>query len=443
MLQNGGSARLSPAVLLSGFPQAPEAPSLRPRSAPAPPMPQPSFRSTVFALAVGQLFSWAFLYFGFSSFVLPMQRDFGWSEPALMGAFTVGLAVWGGASYAVGAAIDHGRGRGVMTWGCMVGGAGFLLWSQAHSLWTVYAAWALIGAAMAMLLYEPAFGILAKRFPDRYRSGIATLTLFGGFGSTLSFTAVAWLIAHHDWRTALLLIGAAFMLMLAPLHAWALRGTESPGTNPVKAIPAGHDPVDEATLRDALRTPAFWLLTTTFTLYAFAGAGVWAHMMPALAAKGQTSTQALQVAIWFGPAQVLGRLAYLGVASRLHARASTHAMGIVVFTALALALTIFALADRTWALLVFAVIFGVANGLVTIVRGGIVPEYFGRAHVGRISGTMSAISLVTRASAPIVTAWALVALEDYRRMLLLLAALGAAAVVTFTLARSPGSRPVA
>jgi hypothetical protein len=50
----------------------------------------PSFRATVAALAAGQLVCWAALYYAFSSFVLPMQRAFGWSKPQMMGAFTRG-----------------------------------------------------------------------------------------------------------------------------------------------------------------------------------------------------------------------------------------------------------------------------------------------------------------------------------------------------------------
>jgi len=399
------------------------------------PMPPVSFRATVLALAVGQLFSWAFLYFAFTSFVLPMQHAFGWREPELMGAFTLGLAVWGAASYLVGAAVDRGHGRAVMGWGAVIGGAGFLLWSRADALSTVYAAWSLIGFAMAALLYEPAFGILASRHPDRYRQAIATLTLFGGFGSTLSFTAVTWLIAQLEWRAALVAIGAILVLVVAPLHAWALRG--APAADEAHTAGATSDPLPGATLRGAMRGAPFWLLTAAFTLYAFAAAGIWTHMMPALAAKGQTTTQALTVVFWFGPAQVLGRLLYLLAARWNPMHGSAHGLGIAVLGALAVSLAVFALADRTWALLVFSVTFGVANGLVTIVRGAIVPEYFGRAHVGRINGAISAISLVTRATAPVATAWALVLLADYGRMLMLLAGLGALATLAFALARSP------
>lgn len=388
----------------------------------------PSFRATVVALAAGQLFCWAALYYSFSSFILPMQHAFGWDKPQMMGAYTLGLAVWGAATYAAGAAIDAGHGRALMTWGAALAGAGFIVWSRIDGLAGLYVAWALLGASMAMTLYEPAFNILTKRFPERYVQGITALTLVGGFASTLSFPAAAWLIARYDWRVALASIGGLLLVGVAPLHAWALRGT--PKTLVRAARP---DAADDATLHEALRERAFWLLTATFTLYSFAGAALWAHLMPAFAAKGRTEAQALAVVVWFGPAQVAGRLAYVGFGRAVSARK----LGLMVLGGLPVSLAIFALADQTAALLVFALLFGVANGLVTIVRGSLVPEYFGRRHVGRISGAMTGISLLARASAPLLTAWLLLALPGYREMLLVLAGIGLAAVVAFALARKP------
>ena len=60
----------------------------------------------------------------------------------------------------------------------------------------LYAGWLLLGVSMAMTLYEPAFNVLTKRYPAQYREGITSLTLVGGFASTLSFPAVAWLLAR-------------------------------------------------------------------------------------------------------------------------------------------------------------------------------------------------------------------------------------------------------
>ena len=82
-------------------------------------------------------------------------------------------------------------------------------------------------------------------------------------------------------------------------------------------------------------------------------------------------------------------------------------------------------------------LFGLANGLVTIVRGNLLPDYFGRAHIGRISGAMTAIALLSRAGAPLATAALLVLLAGYREMLLVLVAIGASALIAFTLAGRP------
>ena len=390
----------------------------------------PGYRATVSALATGQLLSWAALYYAFSSFVIPMRRQFGWSEPQTMGAFTLGLALWGAASYAVGAAIDRGRGRLVLSAGSLLAGAGFLLWAQVETLPMLYVAWALLGISMAMSLYEPAFMVLTKRYPERYREGITALTLVGGFASTLSFPAAAWLIAALEWRGALRVIGV-LLLATAPLHAWALRGPAIVAT-PVRH---GDAAADQATLHDALRASSFWLLSVSFALNAFVAAAMWAHLMSAFAAKGLSQAQALAVVVWFGPAQVAGRFAYLLFGRWL----SPRSLGMVVLSCLPLSLAIFALAQQTLALLAFAVLFGLANGLVTIVRGSLLPDYFGRVHIGRISGAMTAIALLSRAGAPLATAAWLVVLAGYREMLLVLVAIGASALVAFTLAGRPRS----
>ena len=387
----------------------------------------PGFRATIAALAAGQLVCWAALFYAFSSLVLPMQHALGWSRTELMGAFTVGLTLWGLSTYAVGAAIDHGHGRGVLTGGTVLAGIGFLVWSQVHSLGWLYAAWCVMGVAMAMTLYEPAFNVLTKRFPARFRQGIVALTLVGGFASTLAFPAVAWLIAWLDWRGALVAIGGVLLLLIAPLHAWALRGT--PATS--APMPAG-SALEDATLREAMHQPAFWFLTLSFSLHSFAVAALFAHLMPALAEKGLGEAESLAVVIWFGPAQVLGRLLYAGAGGR-----SPPWFGLLVLAGMPVAIGIFALAEGLPGMIAFSVLFGLSNGLATIVRGGLVPDYFGSGNVGRISGAMSAVALLGRAAAPFAIAWLLVPLHAYRPVLLLLSAIGLVALASYALAGKP------
>jgi MFS family permease len=400
-----------------------------------PPPAVPTYRTTVGALAFGQLMCWAALYYAFSTFVLPMQAELRFGTPALMGAFSCGLVAWGACSYLAGAAIDRGHGRLVLTLGAALGGVGFLLWSQAQSLYALYAVWVLMGAAMAMTLYEPAFNVLTKRYPDGYRRGITVVTLAGGFASTLAFPAAAALVATIGWRDALVAIGVVLLLIVAPVHAWALpaaSGTrQEEGAAAAEPSPAPTAVVSESTIRDALRQRSFWLLTLTFTLYAFVVAAVWAHIVPMFAALGRTPSQAVAVIVWIGPAQVLGRVVHLALAQAMSART----LGLMVLGAMPIGLLLLALGHSVAAMYLFALLFGFGNGVVTIVRGLLVPEYFGRGHVGRIAGAMVAFTLFARATAPLGAAWLLLALRGYRELLLLLAGIGAAALVTFVIAR--------
>ncbi len=106
-------------------------------------------------------------------------------------------------------------------------------------------------------------------------------------------------------------------------------------------------------------------------------------------------------------------------------------VGALVLSGLPLSMVLFALGQSLPALLLFAALFGIANGLVTIVRGGLVPLYFGRSHVGRIGELMSGIGLLSRATAPLAASALLGLLPGYRELLLVLAGLGVAAVLAF------------
>jgi predicted MFS family arabinose efflux permease len=276
--------------------------------------------------------------------------------------------------------------------------------------------------------------VLTQRYPTRYRDGITTLTLVGGFASTLSFPAIAALLgAGLGWRGALAVLGAVLLGVVAPLHAWALRG-------PMRvAGPAQADALADSTLHEALRHASFWLLTLCFTLYALAQTVLWAHVMPAFEDKGVSAADALIVLMTVGPAQVAGRLLYVAFGRGW----SLRVLGALVLGALPVAMALFAVGRSLGALLVFALVFGLANGLVTIVRGALVPQYFGRSHVGRIGGLMSAIGQVARAAAPIAATALLAVLPGYRELMLVLAGLGVLAVVAFWAARPPRGDPSA
>ena len=122
-----------------------------------------------------------------------------------------------------------------------------------------------------------------------------------------------------------------------------------------------------------------------------------------------------------------GRFVYASVGRGITLRG----VGLLVLLAQPLSLALFAVGAQMAVLFAFAVLFGLANGLMTIVRGALLPQYFGRAHIGRIGGAMSALGLFARAAAPLLAAWLLLAMPGYREVLLALtSALGMTAPVS-------------
>jgi MFS family permease len=156
-------------------------------------------------------------------------------------------------------------------------------------------------------------------------------------------------------------------------------------------------------------------------------------MVPALASKGLSDTQALAVLVWIGPAQVAGRALFAVLGRWL----SVRRIGLIALAGAPLGCLLFAFGHGLPALLAFALLYGMANGVATLVRGALLPEYFGRAAIGRIGGLVSGIAQFARAAAPLASAWVLLALPGYRELLLCVAALAAVGWLCFAFARKP------
>ena len=147
-----------------------------------------------------------------------------------------------------------------------------------------------VGAAgrltMAMTLYEPAFNVLTKRYPERYREGHHRADA-GGRLREHAVVSRRGGIAWRGWAGAARWPSSARCADPADDGAAACLGPARPGAGGRHRRTA-KTPLADATLHQALRQGAFWLLTLlTFMLYCLRlQAALWAHVMPAFVEQG-------------------------------------------------------------------------------------------------------------------------------------------------------------
>ena len=347
-----------------------------------------------------QIISWGSIFYAFSVLLAPIAQETGWTRDAIVGAFSVSLLVAGVASAPVGMLIDRFGGRLVMSLGSLVGAVVLMLMSEAHSVAAFYGAWAVLGVAAAMLLYEPAFAVIYATFESNARKAITALTLVAGFASTVFWPLTQVLVSGLGWRHTLLALGIMNLAICLPLHIALL-----PSRNAQRA----HRDVARGALRadskrsrglgEILRTRSFWLLAFAFTANILAFSALSVHLIPLLQEKGFAPMHAVWLAAVVGPMQVTGRLIEFTVGRRF----SPKSVGLAALALLPFALVALMFASSNlWMGFAFAVLYGASNGVMTIIRATMPAEVFGREHYGAVNGALAAPVIATRAAGPLV-----------------------------------------
>ena len=347
-------------------------------------------------LGITQILSWGSIFYT-PVLILPLvAQERGWSISFAMGGFSVGLLVAGLSAPYVGRAIDRFGGHVVMTFGSLIGALGLFLIVHAVSKPAYLAVWTVLGVAMAANLYDAAFGSLGRIFGADARRPITALTLAGGFASTVSWPATHFLIEGMGWRGTYLVYAALLAVVSAPLHALALpRGRAEL-----------HKLAPDATAEPARILPShglpFVLVAAAFAFYAFVPSGLSAHLLAIFTRAGIDAGAVVWIGALFGPAQVGARLVEFAFGRNVHPL-------LVIRFALSTLLCAFAmlmlLGISAPVAATFALMFGGANGLVTITRGAVPLALFGASGYGRLMGRLAGPWLVMQAAAPLVMAF--------------------------------------
>lgn len=350
-------------------------------------------------LAITETISWGIVYYAFSVFITPMQAEMGWSIGEISGAYSLALLIMGAMALPVGFWIDRHGARLLMTVGSIASSLLIVAWSQVQSLPALYLIWAGLGVCAAMVLYDPAFAVVAIWFERRRGRALALITFAAGLASTIFIPLSDALLRATDWRTAVFSLGVLLAATTIVPHALVLRRRPQD----MGLLPDGDTRPSEIkqrvqmTLKEVVRSRTFWLLTVAFSLSGLAAAAIRVHFIPFLIDVGVDSSMAAWASGSIGLLQVFGRVIFAPLDSRL----SSRAMTIGVFGLQALALGVLLVTTSGAAIVIFIVVFGAAYGAKTLARAVMLADLYGSSHYARISSVMALFFTVSSTAAPV------------------------------------------
>ncbi len=350
-------------------------------------------------MGAGQTLAWASSYYLPALLAQPIATDLGTTTVTVFGAFSLALLVSALLGPRAGRTIDRHGGRIVLAATNLLFALGLVMLATCTGTATLYLAWAVIGIAMGSGLYDAAFSALVRVYGQGARGPITGITLIAGFASTIGWPLTAWLEASFGWRNACLVWAALHLLLGLPLNLVLPRVSKALATAAaatVSAGPAAWAPAPApAPAQDKLASMV--LLSVVFAITWFTSTAMAAHLPALLQTLGLPLAVALSLAALVGPAQVGARLLEFGLLRKMHpllsARLATaaHPVGAVLLIALGAPLA-----------LLFILLHGAGNGILTIAKGTLPLVVFGAHGYGARQGLLMAPARLAQAAAPLL-----------------------------------------
>lgn len=343
-------------------------------------------------LSLAQLITWGSVFYTFALLMEPVERELGLTRAQSSLAFSLALMAEGLLAWPVGRWIDRGHERAVMTGGSLLVAACLFAHGFVNSLAGFYAVWALLGAALAATLYSPVFAVVTRRFPLDFRRAIITLTFLGGLASTVFIPLSAWLVSAFGWRHALWVLAGLHLFVCAPIHFHRLRGA------PARVLQQAGGAATGTPVGQHLRSAPFLLIGLFVVIMMAVTAALPAHMVSLLRENGLSETWVIAIPASIGLLQVVGRLLLFFFEHRFDLHAANRIIPCLIPMGLA---ALLAGGGHGWAAVLFVVLYGMGNGMLTIVKGTAIAQYVSREHVASLNGALGLPQAAARAIAPL------------------------------------------
>jgi sugar phosphate permease len=288
-----------------------------------------------------------------------------------------------------------------------------------------------------------------------------SLISIGGFSGALVFPVLnAWLIHEVGWAMTWRVLAFVLLLGFAPLAYWLIRNTpESIGLQPdgkpaenkadkqqsdtsgQSKTSSKQDAISEIswTLKEAMRTPSFWLILYCITIPPLVNTGIIFHLMSIFKENGLTSTAApIALAVMPFVSFPIGL-----AAGFLNEKFRSNLILVFVFAGSVGSLILLMYADSLKLAILYAVVRGILGGFEGVTFGVILPDYFGRAHIGSIKGLTMSVTVIGSAFGPLPFGIAFDWYGGYTEILWIMVGISMAAALAALYAKQPRKQETA
>ncbi len=395
----------------------------------------------VAAAAAIQCLQAGLLHSAFGAYVAVLVEERGWSKTALSGAAALQSLEAAVLGPLLGWVIDRSGAKRMIMGGIVVFALGFMALSRIETLGGFYAAIVLIAIGASFSGYFPLTVAVVQWF-ERNRARALSAMGFGLAAGGLAVPAVAWCMQTFGWRPTAFGSGVLLLLVGLPL-AMTIKSRPEDHGETLDGLPPAPPPVTgmrvpptqrEFTVREAVRTRAFWLLAlghgVALLIVTAVNVHAITHMKEGL---GYSVAQASFIITLMTLGQAAGVALGYAIGDRFEKRYVAalcmlmHAAGMLMLT----------YATGTVMLAAFAALHGAAWGLRGPFMQAIRADYFGRNAIGMIMGLSGIVIALGQVGGPLVAGVFADAFGNYRAGFTLLAVVAGLGSLLFVLAKKP------
>jgi predicted MFS family arabinose efflux permease len=344
------------------------------------------------AAFVGVMVSFApIIPYTFSLFLNPLHAAFGWQREAISGTFAVAAITVALVSPGIGVLLDRYPPRRIILPSIVIFALALASLSRLgpgiQRFYFTYFILGLVANGTAQFAYTRT---ILTWFRSRRGLALALILTGSGVGSILIPPLTQWVIDHHGWRNAYLMLGCIALIGL-PLTALLVRN---------RAVPEHEDTslMSGVTVSAALRTAPFWILASIIMLSAFGENGLVTNLAAMLSEHGVTVQAAALALSVRGGAGIIGRLFTGFLIDRFPAQRIQTAILLLS----AAGTLILAFSGTSATALIGAALLGIGLGSEADVAPYLLAGYFGRKHFSVLYGLTWTAYAIGGATGPMV-----------------------------------------